>query len=118
MRAVQHHYFEWNNPGFEGVKGMEHYLKMQSADVAVGDGIVDRHRSTQPIGTPKQVIECIRRVQWGISLEKLILHFFYGGMPPEKAEKSLRLFAERVLPAVQAMDTPLNPATLGATTDV
>jgi alkanesulfonate monooxygenase SsuD/methylene tetrahydromethanopterin reductase-like flavin-dependent oxidoreductase (luciferase family) len=118
MRAVQHHYFEWNNPGFEGVKGMEHYLKMQSADVAVGDGIVDRHRSTQPIGTPEQVIECIRRVQWGISLEKLILHFFYGGMPPEKAEKSLRLFAEQVLPAVQAMDTPLNPATLGATTDV
>ena len=63
------------------------------------------------------MIECIRRVQWGISLEKLILHFFYGGMPPEKAEKSLRLFAEQVLPAVQAMDTPLNPATLGATTD-
>jgi alkanesulfonate monooxygenase SsuD/methylene tetrahydromethanopterin reductase-like flavin-dependent oxidoreductase (luciferase family) len=117
MRAVQHHYFEWNNPGFEGVKGMEHYLKMQSADVAVGDGIVDSHRSTQPIGTPEQVIECIRRVQWGISLEKLIVHFFYGGMPPEKAEKSLRLFAEQVLPAVHAMDTPINPATLGVTTD-
>ena len=114
MRAVQHHYFEWNNPGFEGVKGMEHYLKMQSADVAVGDGIVDKHHATQPIGTPEQVLECIRRVQWGISLEKLVLHFFYGGMPAEKAEKSLRLFAERVLPAVHAMDTPINPATLGA----
>ena len=62
---------------------------MQSADVAVGDGIVDRHRSTQPIGTPEQVIECIRRVQWGISLEKLILHFSTGHAP-EKAEKSLR----------------------------
>jgi hypothetical protein len=96
---------------------MEHYLKMQSADVGVGDGIVDAHRATQPIGTPGQVIECIRRVQWGISLEKLVLHFFYGGMPPEKAEQSLRLFAERVLPAVHAMDTPINPATLGATTD-
>jgi len=34
-------------------------------------------------------------------------------MPPEKAEKSLRLFAEKVLPAVHEMDTPINPATLG-----
>ena len=33
MRAVQHHYFEWNNPGFEGIKGYEHYLKMHTADV-------------------------------------------------------------------------------------
>ena len=113
MRAVQHHYFEWNNPGFEGVHGMEHYLTMQSADIEVGDGIVDRHRTTQPIGTPEQIIECIQRVQWTASLGKLVLHFFYGGMPPEKAEKSLRLFAEKVLPAVHEMDTPINPATLG-----
>ena len=38
---------------------------------------------------------------------------FYGGMPRAKAEKSLRLFAEKVLPAVQAMPTPINPASLG-----
>ena len=42
-----------------------------------------------------------------------VIHQFYGGMPREKAEKSLRLFAEKVLPAVHAMDTPLNPASLG-----
>jgi hypothetical protein len=40
---------------------------------------------------------------------------FYGGMPREKAEKSLRLFAEKVLPEVQAMPTPINPASLGQT---
>jgi hypothetical protein len=38
---------------------------------------------------------------------------FYGGMPRARAEKSLRLFAEKVLPAVQAMPTPINPASLG-----
>ena len=37
-------------------------------------------------------------MQWAISLEKVVIHFFYGGMPPEKAEKSLRLFAEKVPP--------------------
>jgi alkanesulfonate monooxygenase SsuD/methylene tetrahydromethanopterin reductase-like flavin-dependent oxidoreductase (luciferase family) len=116
MRAVQHHYFEWNNPGFEGVTGMEHYLRIQTADVAVGEGIVERHRMTQPIGTPRQIIECIERVQWAISLEKLIIHFFYGGMPKEKAEKSLRLFASDVLPVVHEMATPVNPATIAQPT--
>jgi alkanesulfonate monooxygenase SsuD/methylene tetrahydromethanopterin reductase-like flavin-dependent oxidoreductase (luciferase family) len=115
MRAVQHHYFEWNNPGFQGIAGMEHYLKIQSADIAVGDGIV-AHNRTQPIGTPDQIIECIRRVQWAISMGKLIIHFFYGGMAPEKAERSLRLFAQEVLPAIHAMDTPINPATTAEAT--
>jgi len=34
-------------------------------------------------------------------------------MPRDKAEKSFRLFAEKVLPAVQAMPTPINPRSLG-----
>jgi hypothetical protein len=38
---------------------------------------------------------------------------FYGGMLRDKAEKSLRLFAEKVLPEVQAMPTPINPWSLG-----
>jgi alkanesulfonate monooxygenase SsuD/methylene tetrahydromethanopterin reductase-like flavin-dependent oxidoreductase (luciferase family) len=113
VRAAQHHYFEWNNPGFQGVAGMEEYLTRQAADVSVVDENLDTHRRTQPIGTPDQIIDRIRSVQWAISLEKLVVHFFYGGMPAEKAEKSLRLFAEKVLPAVQAMDTPINPASLG-----
>ena len=48
-----------------------------------------------------------------ISLEMVVIHFFYGGMPKEKAEKSLRLFAKKVLPAVQAMPTPINPSSRG-----
>ena len=38
---------------------------------------------------------------------------FYGGMPRDKAEESLQLFAEKVLPEVQAMPTPINPESLG-----
>ena len=34
-------------------------------------------------------------------------------MPRAKAAKSLRLFAEKVLPAVQAMPTPMNPTRVG-----
>jgi len=111
--AAQHHYFEWNNPGFAGVKGYEEYLSRQSADTGAShvDDILATRKGTQPIGTPEQIIEKLKTLQWAISLETLVIHFFYGGMPKEKAEKSLRLFAEKVLPHVHAMETPINPDT-------
>ena len=113
LRAAQHHYFEWNNPGYEGIHGYEEYLKRQNADVGTADASFAARRATQPIGTPDEIIEKIRKLQWTISLEKVVIHMFYGGMPRDKAEKSLRLFAREVLPEVQAMPTPVNPQSLG-----
>ena len=112
LTAARHHYFEWNNPGFAGISGMEEYVTRQAADVGVADTVAARGQ-IQPIGTPDEIIAKIKLVQEAISLETLVVHVFYGGMPREKAEKSLRLFAEKVLPAVHAMDTPINPASLG-----
>ena len=113
LTAAQHHYFEWNNPGFDGIHGYEEYLERQTADIGTADAGFAARRGTMPIGTPDQIIEKIKRLQETISLEKIVVHVFYGGMPRDKAEKSLRLFAERVLPAVQAMSTPINPMSLG-----
>ena len=113
LTAAQHHYFEWNNPGYEGIHGYEEYLVRQTADTGTADASFAARRATQPIGTPDEIIEKIRALQWTISLEKVVIHMFYGGMPREKAEKSLRLFAEKVLPEVQAMPTPINPTSLG-----
>jgi alkanesulfonate monooxygenase SsuD/methylene tetrahydromethanopterin reductase-like flavin-dependent oxidoreductase (luciferase family) len=110
VKAAQHHYFEWNNPGFQGVKGYEEYLERQSADVDFADDTVEHQRRTQPIGTPDEIIDRIKSVQRAIDLETLVIHVFYGGMPREKAEKSLRLFAEKVLPEVHAIDTRLDRA--------
>ena len=109
LMAAQHHYFEWNNPGYEGIQGYEEYLARQTADVGTADASFNARRATQPIGTPDEIIEKIRALQWNMSLEKAVIHMFYGGMPREKAEKSLRLFAEKVLPEVHAMPTPINP---------
>ena len=108
VTAAQHHYFEWNNPGFQGVKGYEEYLNRQSADVDFADQTLDNQRRTQPIGTPDEIIDRIKTVQRAIDLETLVIHVFYGGMPREKAERSLRLFAEKVLPEVHAIDTRLD----------
>ena len=113
LTAAQHHYFEWNNPGYEGIHGYEEYLIRQNADVGTADASYAARRATQPIGTPDEIIEKIRALQWTISLEKIVVHMFYGGMPRDKAEKSLRLFAKKVLPEVQAMPIPINPKSLG-----
>lgn len=111
--AAQYHYFQWNNPGFGGVKGYEEYLERQTADTGLADGNMEATRRTQPIGTPDEIIDKIEMLQKATSLDMVVVHHFYGGMPREKAEKSLRLFAEKVLPHVQSMDTPLNPSSLG-----
>jgi alkanesulfonate monooxygenase SsuD/methylene tetrahydromethanopterin reductase-like flavin-dependent oxidoreductase (luciferase family) len=113
LLAAQHHYFEWNNPGFAGIKGYESYEQAHTTDAGRADQSLAARRETQPIGTPDEIIDKIKTLQWTISLETLVIHSFYGGMPREKAEKSLKLFAEKVLPAVQAMDTPINPESLG-----
>jgi alkanesulfonate monooxygenase SsuD/methylene tetrahydromethanopterin reductase-like flavin-dependent oxidoreductase (luciferase family) len=113
LLAAQHHYFEWNNPGFKGIKGYEDYQARQSADVGIADASAAARRATQPIGTPDEIVDKIKTLQWNIGLGEIVVHMFYGGMPREKAEKSLRLFADKVLPAVRAMPTPLNPALIG-----
>ena len=111
--AAQHHYFEWNNPGFEGIKGYEEYLKRQSADVGVADA--------QPRRAPRHSAHRHPRADHREDPDAAAGHQPREGGHPlllrrdarEKAEKSLRLFAEKVLPAVQAMPTPINPASLG-----
>jgi alkanesulfonate monooxygenase SsuD/methylene tetrahydromethanopterin reductase-like flavin-dependent oxidoreductase (luciferase family) len=112
--AAKHHYFEWKNPGFQGIKGYEEYLQRQNADTGATEASLAARRATQPIGTPEQIIETVTTLQRALSLGKIVFHVFYGGMPREKAEKSLRLFAEKVLPVLQAMPTPINPESLGA----
>ena len=111
--AAQHHYFDWNNPGYEGIRGYEEYLLRQNADISPAEARLAARRATQPIGTPEEIIEKIKSLQQTISMEKVVIHMMYGGMPRDRAEKSLRLFAEKVLPEVHAMPTPINPKSLG-----
>lgn len=113
LLAAQHHYFEWKNPGFEGIRGYEEYLVRQSSDAGDARRRFEMRKATQPIGTPDEIIDKIANLQRVISLGEVVIHVCYGGMPHAKAIKSMRLFAEKVLPAVQAMATPINLASTG-----
>ena len=57
MKAAQHHYFEWNNPGFQGIKGYEDYVQRPAADVGPADGDradanVAARMAPSPLGPP------------------------------------------------------------------
>ena len=54
LTAAQHHYFEWNNPGFKGVKGYEEYESRQSADVGHADVAICHPARTSPSAPPSR----------------------------------------------------------------
>ena len=57
----------------------------------------------QPWGTPEQVLEKISHVLRPHRGDSFIGVFRYGGMPVDVAEPSMRLFAEEVMPELQAL---------------
>ena len=107
LLAAQHHYFEWNNPGYEGYQGLRGVPG--APDCGRGHGgcqLRPPGRATQPIGTPDEIIrenqEFAVDHQPGKSGDPHVLRRHAQG---QRLEKSLRLFAEKVLPEVQAMPT-------------
>jgi alkanesulfonate monooxygenase SsuD/methylene tetrahydromethanopterin reductase-like flavin-dependent oxidoreductase (luciferase family) len=107
------HYFDWNSRGFEGVRGYEEYAAKNTNNVDFGAANVWEQRKTQPIGTPDQIIAKLAEIQEAVSLGYLVIHVFYGAMPVDRAERSMRLFAKEVLPALHEMATPIHEHSLG-----
>jgi alkanesulfonate monooxygenase SsuD/methylene tetrahydromethanopterin reductase-like flavin-dependent oxidoreductase (luciferase family) len=54
-------------------------------------------------GTPQACIEKLELINSMMGADDFVAVFSYGSMPVEKAEASMRLFAEKVLPKVQGM---------------
>jgi hypothetical protein len=58
-----------------------------------------------PWGTPEKTIARATELAHEFGAEEVTFIFKYGSMPIELAEKSMRLFAKEVLPALQEIDT-------------
>ncbi len=110
-----------NDPSnFAGVKGYESYAARSggatapdAAQAAAGKPAPKGYdQSNLMIGTPDQIIERIRESQEACSFSEITLMPQFGTMPYEEAEKSVRLFAEEVLPVVHRMEAPLHPSAL------
>lgn len=106
--ALRH--YELRGDHLASVKGYERYgalQKMLSSDASPFlRGFVDSH----PWGTPEQTIARATELAETFGTNEIMFIFKYGGMPIERAAKSMNLFAKEVMPALKA----LNPAPMEA----
>jgi alkanesulfonate monooxygenase SsuD/methylene tetrahydromethanopterin reductase-like flavin-dependent oxidoreductase (luciferase family) len=123
---VNLHYGFADASNFKGVKGYESYANREGAATAVLASAVagDKfkadskpktpgyHPSNLMIGTPQEVISRIEAAQKACSFSEITLVPQFGEMSYEEAERSTRLFAREVLPAVHEMAAPLHAAAL------
>jgi len=58
-----------------------------------------------PWGTPNEVIEKIAFIKDTIDANGVMMNFSYAGMPFAEVERSLKLFAKKVLPELKRMET-------------
>ncbi len=61
----------------------------------------DTFLKTQVFGTPEKCIETLRTISQTMDAAEFVCFFKYGGMPLEVAQRSMKLFATKVLPHIQ-----------------
>jgi alkanesulfonate monooxygenase SsuD/methylene tetrahydromethanopterin reductase-like flavin-dependent oxidoreductase (luciferase family) len=115
-QAARFHYASWKGTDFSTTKGYEDYARFftsaPQSDPSIGvESVVS---TAELVGTPEQLFDQIQALQEAISLEHLVLHPLHGTKPASEALKSLKLFAAEVLPAVQALATPLRDHSRGS----
>jgi alkanesulfonate monooxygenase SsuD/methylene tetrahydromethanopterin reductase-like flavin-dependent oxidoreductase (luciferase family) len=104
--ALRH--YELLGTHFEGMKGYESYAAQSAAVRANPKVFTHGFYGSHPWGTPDEVIARSRELAEAFGTDEIMFVFKYGSMPMAEAEKSMRLFAKEVMPALKA----LNPAPL------
>ena len=82
-------------------KGYEYYADKYEAGA---DETTELFLSLQVYGTPKQCRERVLDSAQRIGADGFMGVFSYGGISPEEAERSLRLFAREVLPEIKSAE--------------
>jgi alkanesulfonate monooxygenase SsuD/methylene tetrahydromethanopterin reductase-like flavin-dependent oxidoreductase (luciferase family) len=112
--SVLRHY-ELASDHLTKTKGYEYYGRMSEIARERGgtDALTEFFLNLQVWGTPEQCHERILDIRARVGCESFVGCFGYAGMPIEDAERSMRLFAREVMPALQAV----GPAVPGLTAD-
>ena len=108
--AMRHYQFFGEH--LQKTKGYEYYgqiAKMAQSRPSETEG-EDIYVANHIWGSPETCIEKLRHVNEQMGTDDFIAVFSYGSMPLEKAEKSMRLFAEKVLPVAQQFEPAVLPA--------
>jgi alkanesulfonate monooxygenase SsuD/methylene tetrahydromethanopterin reductase-like flavin-dependent oxidoreductase (luciferase family) len=93
------------------IKGYESYGAQQEALRKDSSPFKRGFYNTHPWGTPKQTIKRATELAHAFGTDEIMFVFKYGAMPMALAEKSMRLFAGEVMPALKELNpAPLAPA--------
>jgi len=98
-------HYELNGDHFGNMKGYESYQQVSKMFSGGANPMAQGYVSDHPWGTPDEVCAQIKEIATTFGANELMLGFKYGGMPAELAEKSMRLFAEEVLPELHEFAT-------------
>ena len=85
-----------NTKGYDFYHRVGKHIEREGRDKAAQDFV-----DLMPFGTPEQVIEKVKFINERINNNALMATFSFGGMPTGDAEKSMRLFAEKVMPELK-----------------
>jgi alkanesulfonate monooxygenase SsuD/methylene tetrahydromethanopterin reductase-like flavin-dependent oxidoreductase (luciferase family) len=106
--ALRH--YELLGSHLEGVAGYREYGELQKALRQDPDPFRQAFFRSHPWGTPDEVIKRTTELANAFGTDEIMFIFKYGSMPMAATEKSMRLFAKEVIPALRE----LNPAPLSA----
>jgi alkanesulfonate monooxygenase SsuD/methylene tetrahydromethanopterin reductase-like flavin-dependent oxidoreductase (luciferase family) len=112
--ALRHYQFLGEH--LQGLKGYEYYAQMAKMREALPADVrpEDLYLINQVWGSPKTCIEKLENINNMMGADDFVAVFSYGSMPVDKAEASMRLFAERVLPVAQGFSEADIPVGVGA----
>jgi len=109
-QTVLDHY-QFAGDHLKTTKGYEYYGKMSEKIATHGtDAVIDYFTNLQVWGTPEQCYQRILDVRARVGHDTFVGVFSYAGMPYDEAERSLRLFAAEVMPALRTLGPPPPPA--------
>ncbi len=102
-QTVLDHY-QFAGDHLKTTKGYEYYGKMSEKIATYGtDKVIEYFVNLQVSGTPEQCYEKILDVRRRVGNDTFVGVFSYAGMDYGEAERSMRLFARRVMPELQKL---------------
>jgi alkanesulfonate monooxygenase SsuD/methylene tetrahydromethanopterin reductase-like flavin-dependent oxidoreductase (luciferase family) len=107
--ALRH--YELLGTHLKNIKGYEAYGAQQDAMRKDASPFKEGFYRSHPWGTPDETIARATQLANAFGTDEIMFIFKYGSMPMAEAEKSMRLFAKEVMPALKELKPePLVPA--------
>jgi len=106
LLSLMHHY-EMMGDHFADAQGYEEYGEGAKAMQAAGmETIADDYLASQTWGTPQQILDKIQTRRGIVGAYDILLVTRFAGLPYEDVQRTMRIFANEVMPELRSWDSP------------